>query len=141
MEVGNIVFRKSLIYGGQALSSSLVLQMSNKEDFKDFEAMTEKSGLFHPINLSLSRVNKKLFQGSLQRLYFDKRTTAAPQEDPHKMVGILHYNTHIKTLSNLNTTCNCLVLYLSINPYLFGNQKVFFLHSHIQQSCSLTDNL
>ena len=42
------------------------------------------------------------------------------------MVGILPYNTHIKTLSNLNTTCNCLVLYVSINPYLFWNQKVFF---------------
>ena len=43
-----------------------------------------------------------------------------------KMVGILPYNTHIKTLSNLNTTCNCLVLYVSINPYLFWNQQVFF---------------
>ena len=48
-------------YGDQALSSSLVLQMSNKEDFKDFEAMTEKQ-TFHPVvNLSLSRVNKRLF--------------------------------------------------------------------------------
>ena len=36
-----------------ALSLSLVLKMSNKEDFRDFEAMTEKQ-LFHPINLSLS---------------------------------------------------------------------------------------
>ena len=27
--------------GDQALSSSLVLKMSNKEDFKDFEAMTK----------------------------------------------------------------------------------------------------
>ena len=115
MEGGNIVFQKfysspprestvaSLIYGDQALSLSLVLQMSNKEDFKDFEAMTEKNRLFHPVYLSFSRVNKKLFQGSLQRLYFDKRTTAASQEDPRKMVGLLHYNTHIKTLSNLNT--------------------------------------
>ena len=55
--------------------------MSNKEDFKDFEEMTEKKQTFHPVNLSLSRVNKKLFQGSLQRFYFDKRTTAALQED------------------------------------------------------------
>ena len=36
----------------------------------------------HPVNLSLPRVNEKLFQGSLQRFYFDKRTTAAPQKDP-----------------------------------------------------------
>ena len=64
-----------------ALSTSIVLQMSNKEDFKDFEAMTEKKNrFFHTVNWSLSRVNKKLFQGSLQRLYFDKHTTAAPQE-------------------------------------------------------------
>ena len=33
------------LYGDQALSSSLVLKMSNKEDFKDFEAMTEKQTL------------------------------------------------------------------------------------------------
>ena len=33
------------LYGDQALGSSLVLQMSNKEDFKDFEAMTEKNRL------------------------------------------------------------------------------------------------
>ena len=45
----------------QALSSSLVLKMSNKEDFKDFKAMTEKNRLFHPVNASLSRVNNKLF--------------------------------------------------------------------------------
>ena len=51
----------------KALSSSLVLKMLDKEDFKDFEAMTEKHRLFHTVNLSLSRVNKKLFQGSLQR--------------------------------------------------------------------------
>ena len=36
----------------------------------------------HCFDLSLSRVNKKLFQGSLQRLYFDKHTIAAPQKDP-----------------------------------------------------------
>ena len=36
----------SLIYGDQALGSSLILQMSNKEDFKDFEAMTEKKQTF-----------------------------------------------------------------------------------------------
>ena len=57
------------------------MQMSNKEDFKDFEAMTEKADFFHPVNLSLSRVNKNLFQRSLQRLYFDKHTTAVSQED------------------------------------------------------------
>ena len=33
-------------YGDQALSSILVLNMSNKEDFKDFKAMTEKTGIF-----------------------------------------------------------------------------------------------
>ena len=81
--------------------------MSNKEDFKDFEAMTEKNRLFHPINLSLSRVNKKLFQRSLQRLYFDKRTTAAPQEDPHKMVGI--YFT-IRLTSKLFLICTPLAI-------------------------------
>ena len=53
------------------------MQMSNKEDFKDFKAMTEKTDFFHPVNLSLSRVNKNLFQRSLQRLYFGKHTTAA----------------------------------------------------------------
>ena len=36
------------IHGDQALSSSLVLQMSNKEDFKDFEAMAEKKQTFSP---------------------------------------------------------------------------------------------
>ena len=36
----------SLIYGDQASGSSLILQMSNKEDFKDFEAMTEKKQTF-----------------------------------------------------------------------------------------------
>ena len=56
MEGRNIVFSKipyprestgaSLTYGDQALSSSLVLQMSNKEDFKNFEAMTEKADFF-----------------------------------------------------------------------------------------------
>ena len=35
------------LYGDQALSSSLVLKMSNKEDFKDFEAMTEKTQTCH----------------------------------------------------------------------------------------------
>ena len=92
MECRNNFFRKfhslpqkstgaSLIYGDHASSSSLVMQMSNKEDFKDFEGMTEKADFFHPVNLSLSRVNKNLFQRSLQRLYFDKYTTAASQED------------------------------------------------------------
>ena len=33
-------------YGDQALSSSLVLKMSNKEHFKDCEAMTEKKDSF-----------------------------------------------------------------------------------------------
>ena len=50
-----------LIYGDQVLSLSLVLKMLNKEDFKDFEALTEKTRTFHPVNLSLSPVNKKLF--------------------------------------------------------------------------------
>ena len=67
------------LYGDQALSSSLALKMSNKEDFKDFKAMTGKTDFFHPVNLSLSRVNRKLFQGSLQRFYFDLLAT---QEDP-----------------------------------------------------------
>ena len=52
----------------------------------------------HCFDLSLSKLNKKLFQGSLQRLYFDKHTTAAPQEDPpptRKIIGILHYNTQV----------------------------------------------
>ena len=39
-------------YENQALSSSL--KMSNKEGFKDFEAMTETNRLFHPVNLSFS---------------------------------------------------------------------------------------
>ena len=33
------------LYGDQALSSRLILQMSNKEDFKNFEAMTEETDL------------------------------------------------------------------------------------------------
>ena len=33
------------LYGDQALSSRLVLKMSKKEDFKDFEAMTDKNRL------------------------------------------------------------------------------------------------
>ena len=61
----------SLTYGDQALSSSLVLQMSNKEDFKDFEAMTEKA------NFSPSKLVTFQSEYNLQRLYFDKRTTAA----------------------------------------------------------------
>ena len=48
------------LYGDKALSLSLVLKMSNKDNFKDFEAMTEKSRRFRLVNLSLSRVNKKL---------------------------------------------------------------------------------
>ena len=48
------------LYGDQDLSSGPVLQMPNKDDFKDFEAMT-KEQTFHPVNASLSRVNKKLF--------------------------------------------------------------------------------
>ena len=36
---------------GQAISSSLVLQMLNKEDFKDFEAKTEKKTDFSPSKL------------------------------------------------------------------------------------------
>ena len=32
--------------------------MSSKEDFKDFEPMTEKNKVFHAVNLSLSRENK-----------------------------------------------------------------------------------
>ena len=59
------------LYGNQALSSSLVLTMSSKEDFKDFEAMTEKNKVFHAVNLSHSQVNRKLSGGSLQRFYFD----------------------------------------------------------------------
>ena len=61
LEGRNIVFRKfhtrreltgaSLTHGDQALSSSLVLQMSNKEDFKDFEAMTETKQTFPPSKL------------------------------------------------------------------------------------------
>ena len=50
------------MYGDQALISILVLQMSNNEDFKDFEAMTEKIQTFDPVNLSLSRVNKNYFK-------------------------------------------------------------------------------
>ena len=49
------------LYGDQALSSSLLLKMSNKEDFKEFEPMKEKKHTFHPVNLSLSRVNYALF--------------------------------------------------------------------------------
>ena len=40
LEGGNIVLRK--FHSPPLLSSSLVLQMSDKEDLKDFEAMTEK---------------------------------------------------------------------------------------------------
>ena len=36
------------LHGDQASSSSLVLKMSNKEDFKDFEVMTEKKDTFPP---------------------------------------------------------------------------------------------
>ena len=36
--------------------------MLNKEDFKDFEAMTEKTKTFHPVNSSLSQVNKSYFK-------------------------------------------------------------------------------
>ena len=36
----------SKIYGDHALRWSLVLQMSNKEDFKDFKTMTEKTDFF-----------------------------------------------------------------------------------------------
>ena len=46
--------------GEQALNSSLVLKMSNKENFKDFEAMTQKKN-FSPSKLVISRVNNKLF--------------------------------------------------------------------------------
>ena len=42
------------LYSDQALSSSLVLKMSKKEDFKGSEAMTERKQTFHPVNLSLS---------------------------------------------------------------------------------------
>ena len=78
--------------------------------FQRFWSNWQKKQTFHPVNLSLSRVNKKLFQGGLQRFYVDKRTTATLQEDsPRKMVRILHYNTRIKTHSNLNTTWYCLV--------------------------------
>ena len=41
---------------------SLVLKMLNKEDFKDFEAMTEKTKTFSPVNSSLSQVNKSYFK-------------------------------------------------------------------------------
>ena len=34
------------LYGDQALSSSLVLKMLNKEEIKDFEALTEKTQTF-----------------------------------------------------------------------------------------------
>ena len=49
------------LYGDQVLSSSFVIEMSNKEDFKDFEAMIKKQ-TFHPVNLSLSRVIIKLIK-------------------------------------------------------------------------------
>ena len=39
----NMCLRSLRLNGDQALSSSLVLKMSNKEDFKDFKAMTEKA--------------------------------------------------------------------------------------------------
>ena len=39
------------LHGDQALSSSLVLKMSNKEDVKDFEAMTEKNPDLSPSKL------------------------------------------------------------------------------------------
>ena len=48
------------LYGDQILSSSLVKKMLNKEDFEDFEAMTKKHRLFHPVNLSLFQMNKKV---------------------------------------------------------------------------------
>ena len=41
------------LYGDQALSSSLVLKVSNKAIFKDFKSMTENR-LFQPVNLLLS---------------------------------------------------------------------------------------
>ena len=45
-------------------------------------------------------------------------------QDPRKMVRILHYNTHTKTLSNLNTTWGCLVSFCMKreNRYDFHNK-------------------
>ena len=77
--------------------------MSNKEDFHDFKAMTEKTD-FDPITLSLFRVNKKLFEGSLQRLYVINIPLQFHKKTSLKMEGILHDNTYIKTYSNLNNT-------------------------------------
>ena len=61
----------------------------------------------HCFDLSLSQLNKKLFEGSLQRLFLiniplqlHKKTPPPPTR---KITGILHYNTQVKTLSNLNT--------------------------------------
>ena len=53
----------------KVLSSSLVLTISNKKDFEDFEATTEGEK-FYAVELSASRVNKQLFKGSLQRFFY-----------------------------------------------------------------------
>ena len=109
MECRNNFFRKfhslsqestgaSLIYGDHALSSSLVLQMSNKEDFKDFEAMTEKTDFFHPVNLSLSRVNKIYFKEAFSGFILINIPLQLHKKTSRNMVGILYYNTHINTL-------------------------------------------
>ena len=49
------------IYSSQCSLLAEKSQMSNKEDFNNFKAVTEKSRHFQPVNLSLSRMNTKLF--------------------------------------------------------------------------------
>ena len=92
------------LYGDNALKSSLVLKMSNKENLKDFEAMTEKNTLFHPVNLSFSRVNKVISRKPTAILFRLRCHCSSTRRTPGKW-----YNTHSKTLSNLNATWDQLV--------------------------------
>ena len=57
----NVCLRSLRLIWRQGFEFESFLRMLNKEDFKDFKAMTEKNRLFHPVNLSLSLVNNKLF--------------------------------------------------------------------------------
>ena len=57
--------------------------MSNKEDFKDFEAMKEETDFLFTKPATFPSKQKVIL--SLQRYYFHQRATAAPQEKPRKM--------------------------------------------------------
>ena len=79
--------------------------MSNKEDFKDFEAMKEKTD-FLPNNTCHF---PEWIESYFKKAYSDFILISVPLQLYRKMAGILHCNTHINTLSNLNNTWDCLV--------------------------------